>query len=248
MKRTALMLVLVAGVLLVSTSCNRQRGSKQPEERTAIYQIKDSVIEGYCGSRTNADTLDIIPVGYDPLLLDMHQARLAGRILGSFDVGDKVKVMLEADKKTVRGALDFTTLCRQWMQRDSTSVLIFNMGLEFNIDGTIQMSNTRKAMERLKAIQDRKAALTGEDEAIGAANQNPMAAFNVKHYSKWTMSEGYIILIQEDMFGKAGKTTSDTASITLLRRDSLVLKTPKGGIFGILTPATAAEAKSGEKH
>jgi hypothetical protein len=248
MKKSIVLPVLVSAFTLACTSCSKPRGPKPPQERTAVYQIKDSTLEGYCGSRTNADTLDIVPVGYDPVLLDMHEARLGGRILGCFDVGDKVKVMLVGKgKTTVKGALDFTTLCKKWIQRDSTSDLPYNVGLELNMDGTVQMSNMRKAMERLKALQERKEQLKGGGDDIGAENQNPMAAFHIKRYSKWSMSQGYLILTQENMFGKTARVSSDTAAICLLQRDSLVLKTPGGAVFGILTHETAAEAKSSEK-
>lgn len=235
-------------ILISFASCRGPRRPPKPVKSGITYVIKDSLLEGLCGSNTTTDTLDLVVVGYDPLLLDMREAWKAGRILGAFDVGDKVKLKLCSDLRTVKGAIDMTSLCRPWMQRDSTAQLPCGLGLSLTIDGSASMINAHQVIKRLREQQEEQNERNGNPDGLGSGTKNPMEGLNVRMYSKWHIVDGNIILTAENMFAARGASQSDTLRIEALRRDSLVLRTMKGKIFGTFSPETPQEMKSETKR
>ena len=74
---------------------------------------------GYAGSECTDSILDFIKPGEDPQHYNIIQARKHGAIIGNFDTGDQVAIVLSEDKKRVVRAIDLSSLIGRWLTGDS---------------------------------------------------------------------------------------------------------------------------------
>ena len=79
----------------------------------------DSVETGYAGSECTDSILDFIKPGEDPQHYNIIQARKHGAIIGNFDTGDQVAIVLSEDKKRIVRAIDLSSLIGRWLTGDS---------------------------------------------------------------------------------------------------------------------------------
>ena len=79
----------------------------------------DSVETGYAGSECTDSVLDFIKPGEDPQHYNIVQARKRGTIIGNFETGDQVAIVLSEDRKRVVRAIDISSLIGRWLTGDS---------------------------------------------------------------------------------------------------------------------------------
>ena len=83
------------------------------------FSSGDSVETGYAGSECTDSVLDFIKPGEDPQHYNIVQARKRGTVIGNFETGDQVAIVLSEDRKRVVRAIDISSLIGRWLTGDS---------------------------------------------------------------------------------------------------------------------------------
>lgn len=111
------------GILMIASAVSCGNKSHTPALKGDSTEISfsngDSVETGYAGSECTDSILDFIKPGEDPQHYNIIQARKHGAIIGNFDTGDQVAIVLSEDKKRVVRAIDLSSLIGRWLTGDS---------------------------------------------------------------------------------------------------------------------------------
>lgn len=120
MKHTAIYMFIVAAVISM-VGCGGKTDSQQlrGDSTEVSFSEGDSVVYGYAGSECTDSVLDLIQPPEDPQHFSTVKARRNGNIIGNFLTGDRVAVVLSADKKRVLRAIDISSLIGRWVTGDS---------------------------------------------------------------------------------------------------------------------------------
>ncbi len=117
----SIFLPICAAMIATMISCGgKTHAPALKSDSTEIsFPNGDSVETGYAGSECTDSILDFIKPGEDPQHYNIIQARKHGAIIGNFDTGDQVAIVLSEDKKRVVRAIDLSSLIGRWLTGDS---------------------------------------------------------------------------------------------------------------------------------
>lgn len=117
----SIFLPICAAMIATMISCGgKTHAPALKNDSTEIsFSNGDSVETGYAGSECTDSILDFIKPGEDPQHYNIIQARKHGAIIGNFDTGDQVAIVLSEDKKRVVRAIDLSSLIGRWLTGDS---------------------------------------------------------------------------------------------------------------------------------
>lgn len=155
------LLAIISAVLMMG-SC----GNKEKQQQTAVASDTTNVEEqkpvsvyGTCGPGSAMNTLQIITDSGDTLNLAITNAKDSMKVYGGYDSGDRMAVLLEGDRKTVRLAINVTTLLGDWWQPnpiDGTSY----MGIRFKDGGTAESLDQNGIVYKSWKIENGQLVLT----------------------------------------------------------------------------------------
>ena len=106
----SIFLPICAAMIATMISCGgKTHAPALKSDSTEIsFSNGNSVETGYAGSECTDSILDFIKPGEDPQHYNIIQARKHGAIIGNFDTGDQVAIVLSKDKKRVVRAVDLS--------------------------------------------------------------------------------------------------------------------------------------------
>ena len=93
--------VAVCCALDVVLSCGNSDKSKADilQDSTEVkFSKNDTVVFGLAGAEGTDSILDLIVPGKDPQHFDIVEAKKLGNIIGNFDVGNQIAVVLSSDR------------------------------------------------------------------------------------------------------------------------------------------------------
>ncbi len=135
---------IAPGVLLSCGEAGRESAAYEKDSTQVTFSSADTVVYGLAGAEGTDSVLDLIQPGEDPKHFDIVGARKRGNIIGNFDVGDQVAVVLSVDKKRVVKAIDLSSLVGRWIKESSDSDSVatgFSLGSDGSA-GTISRGGT----------------------------------------------------------------------------------------------------------
>ncbi len=148
MKHTAVYLFVVAAVVsMVGCGGKTNQQLLKGDSTEVSFSEGDSVVIGYAGAECTDSVLDLIQPPSDPQHFSTVKARRNGNIVGNFLTGDRVAVVLSADKKRVLRAIDISSLIGKWLTGDSINDPAAH-GFNLNEDG--YASTISKKMDKLQ--------------------------------------------------------------------------------------------------
>lgn len=164
---------IVSLAMMMGGCGNKQQTQQAADSDTTVVANKEPMsVYGTCGQGTAMNTLQLITDSGDTLNLSITNAQDSVKIYGGYDAGDRMAVLLEGDRKTVRLAINETTLLGDWWQPnpiDGTSY----MGIRFKDGGTAESLDQNAIVYKSWKVVDGKLVLTcyreggvEEDETI----------------------------------------------------------------------------------
>lgn len=213
--------------LLLACSLFIACGKKlQPTEKSTVIGVNntmpgDSTIYGLACDGCTDSILILLPyTGGDPDTFDIIQAFAKHRLYGRPHVGDKLAVILSNDStREVSKAINISTLRGYWSYQVVPTLRHSAQSLPPLPDSIRQRIMTPREYG-LTLKTGGEAYSRGYYRTTGNEGMSPVVYPQVKRYTHWHLWNGLIIL-QTD---SASHQQPDTASILLLRRDSLVLR------------------------
>ena len=218
MKKTLLLLAACC----LTVACSKKTQPKEQSEAISVQQSVpgDSTLYGLACEGSTDSLLVILPYsGGDPDTFDIIRAFEEHRLYGRPHVGDKLAVILNPDSvQEVMMTINISTLIGQWGYQ-ATPTLRQNAQSRPIPDSILQrIMAPREYGIRLKN--------GGSAHTIGMGRQqandgmSPVRYPTQKRYESWQLYNGRLILLTDS----ASQQRPDTATIVLLRRDSLVLR------------------------
>ena len=130
--------VAVCCALGVVLSCGNSDKSKADilQDSTEVkFSKNDTVVFGLAGAEGTDSILDLIVPGKDPQHFDIIEAKKIGNIIGNFDVGNQIAVVLSSDRKQVVKAIDISSLVGRWIKDGIESDSVAE-GFSLSADGS----------------------------------------------------------------------------------------------------------------
>lgn len=135
-----LFLFAVISICMMMGSCdNKQQQQQQNSESdsTEFVDNKPISIYGTCGDGSAMNTLQLITDAGDTLNLAIRNSQDSVRVLGGYDSGDRMAVLVGSDKKTIVLAINETTFLGDWWQPNPIDGTAY-MGIRFKDGGTAE--------------------------------------------------------------------------------------------------------------
>lgn len=172
------LVLMAAAIILAACGGKMPPGEMKGDSTEVSFSDEDSVLLGYAGSECTDTILDFIQPGKDPMHYTILRARAAGDMIGNFDTGDRVAIVLGEHKKRVLRAIDISSLIGKWLTGDSINDPEAS-GFTLGEDGYAS-TNSRK-MEKLRYsawdIRNAKLVLTKCDPIV----DNPKLYYDTFH-------------------------------------------------------------------
>lgn len=156
-------LLAIISVAVMMGSCgnkNKQPTTANSADSTDTFTPKPLIsVYGTCGQGSAMNTLQIITDSGDTLNYNVTSARDSMKIMGGYDAGDRMAVLLEGDMKTVRLAINETTLLGDWWQPnpiDGTSY----MGIRLKDGGSAESLDQNGIIYKSWKIRDGQLLIT----------------------------------------------------------------------------------------
>lgn len=136
----ALRVLLLSATFVAAAGCGGNTGGSAAgadSTEVSFSHGADSVVWGYAGTESGDTLLDFIVPGSDPKFYDIRAARRSGGLVGNFEAGDRVAIVLAADGRTLVRAIDVSSLVGRWMSLSDTDSLGRPLrGLQLSEDGS----------------------------------------------------------------------------------------------------------------
>lgn len=134
-----LYLFAIISVCIMMSSCGNKQQPQQSTESDSTEFVDDKPISiyGTCGDGSAMNTLQLITDAGDTLNLAIRNSQDSVRVMGGYDAGDRMAVLMTKDKKTIILAINETTLLGDWWQPnpiDGTSY----MGIKLKDGGSAE--------------------------------------------------------------------------------------------------------------
>lgn len=131
-------MLVLSNVILSCGNNSMKNATLQQDSAKVTFTGISNVVYAHAGADSTDTTLDVIPMGKDPIQFNDVDAKKKGDLLGFFDTGDRIAVALSNDGKQLLKAVDITSFVGRWITGDSLSD-INAKGFNLNADGS---SNT----------------------------------------------------------------------------------------------------------
>lgn len=105
------------------------------DSASLVTSSVDTVVYGLAGAEGNDSVLDFIVPGSDPQHFNIREARSRGNIIGNFNVGDQVALVLSNNGRKVLKAVDISSIVGRWIKNGIENDSITE-GLNLNSDGS----------------------------------------------------------------------------------------------------------------
>ncbi len=234
MKRPQLPILLVA--LLLASACVNK--TPQTADSTMVYSEEknlpgDSTCYGLACEGCTDSIIVLLPLsGGDPDTIDILNARIGRKVFGRPKIGDQLAVIFDTIGTNVaRLVVNIDELQNQWCYQVHP-----RLRRRFGDTASVQQlpPNLPDSLRR-RWLQPREYGfdLRRDHQArpIGAirrteAEQGPVEYPPLKRYQQWRLFNGRLLLseMSRDTTGRQQVTSTDTADLVLLRRDTLVLR------------------------
>lgn len=230
MKQTSSALILA---MMLLASCTVP--TAQPQSASSAYneeqrQPGDSTIYGLACEGCTDSILVFLPFsGGDPDTFDILTAREHHQVFGRPDIGDELAIVRNAEDSTKADrVINIDRLKGEWCY-------LVHPRLKKPVSDTTKMpplpdSLLQKWMQPreygIEIMRDFSARAIGRVRPGKEDKQIPVEFPPVKQYREWHIFNGHFILTEakRDTSGNQHVINTDTAEITLLRRDSLRLR------------------------
>lgn len=146
-KETAAIVAIIMFCVFASCGHKTEKDVVDVDSTSVSYSSSDSVLYGYAGMNCNDSTIDFIAPGSDPVEYKILKTKARGNIIGSFETGDKVAIVLSENNEKIAKAVDISSLAGQWLEADSADTPN-KYGFVLNDDGSASTINNRR--ERLR--------------------------------------------------------------------------------------------------
>lgn len=149
------------GVCLMMGSCGNKQQQQQSTENDTTEFVDDKPISiyGTCGDGSAMNTLQLVTDAGDTLNLAIRNSQDSVRVLGGYDAGDRMAVLVSSDRKNIVLAINETTILGDWWQPnpiDGTSY----MGIRFKDGGTAESLDQNGIVFKAWKIINGKLVLT----------------------------------------------------------------------------------------
>lgn len=214
--------LFTAPAALLLAACGQQQQPQETSEAISIYTVEpgDSTRYGLACEGCTDSILVLLPYeGGDPDTLDIAQAFIDHRIYGRPHTGDKMAVIMSPDSTgEVLTAVNISTLNGEWSYQVTPVLSPHHPNMPPLPDSIRQ---------RIMAPRTYSLVLKNGGMAFskGAYRQNsdkmsPVKYPELRRYARWHLYNGKLVLLGDS----SSRQQPDTATILLLRRDSLVLR------------------------
>lgn len=212
----------VAVICCLLTACGKKPIPRQQNDAISMRQNLpgDSTIYGLACEGCTDSIFILLPYsGGDPDTFNIIRAFEEHRMYGRPHIGDEIAVILQSDStKEVRTTINVSTLLGQWNYMAIPTLRHPDKPMPPLPDSIRQ----RIMAPREYGIRLRNG---GTAYTIGGYRRNtdemsPVVYPTLKRYTSWKLYNGKMILLTDS----ASKQLPDTATIQLLRRDSLILR------------------------
>lgn len=157
-----LFLLAIISVAVMMGSCgNKEKSQQQSVDKDMVdsESLKPVSVYGTCGPGSAMNTLQIISDSGDTLNFSLSGSRDSLKILGGYDSGDRMALMLSPDKKNVRIAINETTLLGDWWQPNPIDGTAY-MGIRFKDGGSAESLDQNGIVYKAWRIIDGNLLLT----------------------------------------------------------------------------------------
>lgn len=115
MRKTELIGMVAVGMFAGSCGNKDRQTVHEEEPDTVVVVNQNKTVFGICGDGSAMNTLQLISDSGDTLTLGVTEARENGKVLGGYGCGDKMAVMLNADRSEAELVINETTLLGDWV-------------------------------------------------------------------------------------------------------------------------------------
>lgn len=228
---------VVMAALLAASCSDKKHPTKikvQPlsEEKN---EAGDSTVYGLaCDGCTDSVLVLLSNSGGDPHTYSIIKAMGNHEIYGMPKIGDRLAVLLSADKKSVKKVIDINELMGKWCYMvvptlkplpGMTEKSLKKM--EASMPDSIRKRMMTPREYGFELNSDKTANAIGRRHRQATDEFSPVTYPQQKYYTAWRLYNGQIILTAGNLNipgMKRRKVVNDTAQIMMMHRDSLVLK------------------------
>ena len=231
MKKTAPLATVIA--ILLAVACSSRDGKSQQADNIEIptFITGDSVVFGLaCDGCTDTILVVLRNIYGNPDTFNILEATRSHQIFGMPRIGDRIALLTDSDSTVARMAIDIDQLRGQWCFL-ATPTLRKRAGITEQMRQQFLQQMPDSVRDSLFAPREMGFMLKGDGTArsIGwrfEADEGPAEYPQVKHYGQWRLHNGRLILTEMglDSLGNRTILDHDTASLVMLRRDTLVLR------------------------
>lgn len=221
MKKLYVPIVLMA---LLMAACG---GSPQPLRQTEAVSNRenlpgDSALYGLACDGSTDSMLVLLPfAGGNPDTLNIIRAHEEHRIYGRPRIGDEMAVIFASDStREVLLAVNISRLHGQWCYMAYPTPRHHLTHPSRPIPDSVQKRIMTPLEYVLRLNHDGTARASGQPRNQTSDDRRPVDYPVQKRYAQWRLYNGSIILIPDT----GSRQSPDTATIQLLRRDTLVLR------------------------
>lgn len=161
--------VAVCGMMAACGNKGQQAPSSGAEDTVAVVVDQNKTVFGICGDGSAMNTMQLITDSGDTLTLSVAEARENSKVFGGYGSGDKMAVLLNADKTAAELVINETTLLGNWVMPnpiDGSSIVgiaLKDGGIAESIDQSTIVYKTWKIVDgRIEILSMREGG--GDEE------------------------------------------------------------------------------------
>lgn len=222
--------ILLAVAALMAAACGQKPLPKEKFDTISTYHNEpgDTSLYGLACDGTTDSLLVFLPyTGGDPDTFDIFDALADHRVLGRPLIGDKLAVVLRTDTDSVASSIypvaelvvNINRLYGQWNYMVTPTLKTLRQPAR-PLPDSIRQRFLAPREYGLRLKSDGLAYTTGMPRQQTSDERSPVVYPPAKRYNGWKLYNGHLILTTDS----ASHQQPDTATIVLMRRDSLVLR------------------------
>lgn len=115
MKKSHFIGIMAVGLAVVSCGNKAQQSATTDDADSVVVVNQNKTVFGVCGEGSAMNTLQLITDSGDTLTLSVSEARENKKVLGGYGCGDRMAVLLNADRSEAGLVINETTLMGKWV-------------------------------------------------------------------------------------------------------------------------------------
>lgn len=224
MKKAIFLPLAVSFMVLILNACGQRPQPTPHDEAISIFDSipGDSTYYGLACDGSTDSMLILLPYSGNKLdTFDILDARMEHHIYGRPRIGDLLAVIADPDTTGVaRMVIDMNVLQKEWSYLAYPTLRTRPDGQTRPIPDSILQRIMAPREYSLRLRRGGMAFTKGGVPQQSSDDRRPVDFPDSKRYSQWHLFNGKLILATDSTHGMQ----TDTATIVLLRRDSLVLR------------------------